>query len=107
MRVYISGPITGREQDAALRFEQAERAIHKRYRCETINPERIGRYAAMCAGLSQEDYMHLALAEMEICDAVYFMEGWQRSAGCKTEYAYAIARNMRFIDRDDTEEGDK
>ena len=97
MRVYISGPITGQEQDAALRFEQAERAIHKKYKCETMNPERVGRYAAMCARLKHEDFMQLSYTMMDLCDAVYFMDGWENSKGCKMEMDYAVTKPLKII----------
>lgn len=81
MRVYLSGPITG-TQGSRERFGRAERMFAERG-IAVVNPERT--LACMPEGLVHGDYMHVALAMLDICDVVYMMRGWRRSKGCKME----------------------
>ncbi|MBE5846219.1 MAG: DUF4406 domain-containing protein [Lachnospiraceae bacterium] len=90
MRIYISGAITG-TTDYEERFREAEKKLIKAGH-KVINPVKVN--GVMPDGATHEDYMTMSFAMMDICDAVYFMPGWQQSRGANQEYGYAIAKNM-------------
>lgn len=99
MRVYISGPITGHEENAETRFCNAAIDIEKKFGRETeiINPLLVGGAAAETAKLTHSEFMKISFTLMDLCDAVYFMDGWEKSAGCHQEWIYAQNRNMKVV----------
>ena len=86
-RVYLSGPITGTE-DYMERFAKAEKQLTEEG-FSVVNP------AKVCAQLPEdttyEEYMDVAFALLEACDAVYMLDGWEKSCGANREYGYATA----------------
>ena len=99
MRIYISGPISKRPNDALERFAAAKKDIIDTYgpEFEFIDPLDVGNAASINASLTQEDFMKLSFTLMEFCDSIYFMDGWQDSIGCKQEYIYAQNRHMTIL----------
>ena len=41
-----------------------------------------------------DDIMKADLAQLQRCDAAYFMSGWEKSEGCKREMQYCIDNNI-------------
>ena len=86
MRIYISGPITGRDWfESFSAFGDAERRII-RERHEAINPMAISLY-----GLSWDLYMRLAteiIGSGEV-DGIVMLRGWEKSKGAVIEYQWA------------------
>jgi hypothetical protein len=97
MRVYISGPITGHEEDAKERFRKTADYVMNIMDAETIDPELIGRAAAENADLDHEEYMEIAFTLLRMCDAIYLMPGWEDSRGCQMEKVYAENRGMKIL----------
>ena len=99
MRVYISGPITGQEDTAKDRFFKAQCDIWDAYgvTTEIINPHGIGERAAEYAELTHEEFMKISFTLMDICNAVYFLDGWQDSKGCQQEHIYALNTGMEVL----------
>lgn len=86
MRIYISGPITG-TSDYLLRFEAAEKLLKKRFPlAEIINPAEVCR--SLPESFSHADYMDICLTLLKKCEKLYLMNGWQRSEGCREEWAF-------------------
>jgi len=90
MKIYISGAITG-TTDYEERFAEAEEKL-KAAGYEVINPAKVGKM--LPENTTHEEYMKMSFALMDICEAVYFMPGWQQSRGANQEYGYAIAKSM-------------
>lgn len=86
MRIYISGPITGRDWfESFYAFGDAERRIIKEGH-EAINPMAISLY-----GLSWDLYMRLAteiIGSGEV-DGIVMLRGWEKSKGAVIEYQWA------------------
>ena len=88
MKVYISGAITG-TNDYMARFAAAEKHLtsigHK-----VFNPARIN--SQLPDGTSYEEYMNVSLCLLDMCSAIYMLDGWNESRGANREYGYAVAK---------------
>lgn len=95
MRIYISGPITGRDRNVTVEaFANAEAMLIKRGHI-VVNPLRIAEQ--LPEGSDWKDYMAADLPALFGCDAIYQLDGWRGSNGCKLENQAAIyARMQRF-----------
>lgn len=109
MIVYISGPITGVEDDNAPVFDFIEKKIKEVFQdelnLEVINPIRLGKSVrASFEDLSKvlkktiepkwEDYMRRCIAGLSNCTHILFLDGWENSKGAKLELQIAIALNI-------------
>lgn len=90
MIIYIAGPITGNE-NYSKDFANAEKILSANGRNTVLNP------AILPTGLSWEECMPVCFAMLDICDAVYFLEGWEHSRGARLEFERATKRGMRLI----------
>lgn len=95
MRIYISGPVTGRE-DYVERFTRAEMEIQEKFgeNAQIINPVQV---CAALPDMEYEEYMKLCLCLLDMSEAIYMLDGWQQSAGANREFGYALAKNMVII----------
>lgn len=88
MKVYISGAITG-TSDYMTRFAAAEGQLtclgHK-----VFNPAKIN--SQLPDGTSYEEYMNVSLCLLDMCSAIYMLDGWNESRGANREYGYAVAK---------------
>ena len=102
-KIFVSHPFTGNEKqnrsDAAgivanLRYEHPD--------MQFINPLEVFRpLGGWCP-----EYAILAACMNLIrqCDAVLQCDGWEKSAGCRAEAAFAIVNEIPCIDRDGLDE---
>jgi len=77
---YISGPITGVERYWEP-FMAAEEALVAAGHI-VLNP------AKLPEGMTKQQYMLINIAQITAADAVWFLPGWQSSAGARLERAY-------------------
>lgn len=77
---YISGPITGVERYWEA-FEAAEDALVAQGHI-VLNP------AKLPEGMTKQKYMQINFAQIDAADVVWFLPGWQSSAGARLERAY-------------------
>lgn len=90
MRIYISGPVTN-VLDYKEKFDQAEKYLKETYpNAEIINPTMI----VLPESCTHEDYMKIDFMLLDLCNAVYFMQGWEWSKGACMERGYAVARDL-------------
>lgn len=89
MRVYISGAISGID-DYGERFANAEKQlIGQGY--SVVNPASID--TVLPQDMTYEEHMTIDFALLDICEAVYMLQGWNKSCGANREYGYALAKD--------------
>ena len=89
MRIYISGPITN-VLDYKEKFERAEQDLKAKYPdSEIINPTVLEKLP-----LTYDEYMELDLRLIDMCGAIYMLNGWEMSKGACIEYGYALAKDL-------------
>ena len=95
MRVYIAGAIQG-VADYEERFAEAEYQIRAKGD-SPVNPAKIGRILEeTIAAPGWKDYMTVTSAYLHLCDAVYFIPGWEFSKGAVTERLQALKEGKEF-----------
>ena len=82
MIVYIAGPMTGYPDFNRAAFHLADALLTERGHI-VLNP------AHHPDGLTLDEYMHMDLPMIDICDIVYLLKGWELSKGANIEKAYA------------------
>ena len=90
MRVYLSGAITGTD-DYMERFAKAQMLLQNEGH-SVINPALVN--SNMPSDTTYEEYMNMSFTMLSMCDAIYMLEGWQKSCGANREYGYAYANDM-------------
>lgn len=93
MRIYISGPITN-APDYKERFSKAEQKLKAMHPdAGIINPAVLSELP-----LAYDEYMDLDLRLLDMCGAVYMLDGWEKSKGACIEYGYAIAKDLIVLE---------
>lgn len=89
LKVYIAGKITGFEgyrekfRAAADRLESRGHTV--------MNP------AVLPDGFEVHEYMRICYAMIDTCEAVYFLDNWQDSAGANREFDYALLNGKEVM----------
>ena len=92
MRIYISGPITN-TPCYINKFAVAEQKLKSEYpNAEIINPTVLDKLP-----LEYDEYMKLDLMLLDMCDAIYMMNGWEKSKGACIEFGYAVAKELIIL----------
>lgn len=92
-KVYISGGITD-VPDYRDRFLKAEtRLISQGF--TVVNPSRLN--LIMPEDSTWDEYMIVALDLLRMCDMIFMLPGWEKSAGARIEHDIAVKRNMQII----------
>jgi len=89
MKVYISGPMTGKEGMNFDSFRKAEERLKEEH--TVLNP------IALPEGLSYNEYMQIDMAMVSVADAIYLLEGWNESPGAMTELRHAISLKKKVL----------
>lgn len=92
MRIYISGPITGIDEnrcDVTFGFTAADLEIRGH---EPISPWHVAK--TLPKSFSYEDYMDIDMVLLKKCDAILMLDGWEESRGCTREFGYASRTDL-------------
>lgn len=96
MKVMISQPMPGIEVEEQRKAREKAKSILENaghYVLDTIwyKPSHISEDKMDLHYLSQ------AIETMANCDAIYLVEGWERSRGCNLERIIALQHNIRLL----------
>lgn len=96
MKVYISGPMTGKpDYNRAAFYLAAERLKRQGY---------IPKHTAwMVDDLDRADYMRNSIELMLTCDAIFLLNGWKDSLGAKVEKSIADVCGLQLMYEEDEE----
>ncbi len=97
MRIYIAGPITGRD-DYDERFKQAEVELKNLFpdSVRIVNPAYMVKTLESFSHREQVEYCFKLLGE---CDAIYLIDGWEESKGAQAEYGFATAKALKVMEQ--------
>lgn len=97
MRIYLSGRISG-NADAGVQFGRAHEEVRKRYPgADVFNPMGMLQMIGDDLHFDYDEFMHMDMAFLQLCDAIAMIPGWEESRGANREYGYAVGTGMRVI----------
>lgn len=85
-RIYISGPMSGYEDHNRDAFYEAERALNRLGAYYVVNPHTLH---GGVEDKSRASYMRADLAELDTCEYIYMLPGWECSRGARCEWMVA------------------
>ena len=92
MKIYISGPITGRPiKDAEEHFARKEFIL----KCPSVKPINPMKIKPFLGFENWYCYMITDVWALLKCDAIYMLKGWEQSRGAKIEKRIAEFMGMR------------
>lgn len=92
MKIYISGKISGIENEAFAIFEEAEKRLLELGH-EVVNPMRLNHDHDK----SWENYMKEDVKALCECDGVYMLSNWRDSKGAVIEHDLALNLKMKIV----------
>lgn len=90
-KVYIAGPMTGRDDFNRQAFNDAEARLYIYDKLTVLNP------AKLPDGLTKGQYMDICFAMIRAADAIYLLNGFEKSKGALAELAYAEKLELEVI----------
>lgn len=91
-KIYISGKISG-EKNYMRNFMDAENYLRSKGHCDIVNPTTIDNSQSEV----WQDYMRADIKAMMDCNAIYMIDGWERSRGAVLERSIALSLGYKEI----------
>ena len=95
MIIYLSGPITGSSDSAAV-FDRVRQELEEGG-VSVINPAGLNGVASDGV-LGYEDYMTIDKMLLSKAEALMLLPGWTRSRGCNRELGFAEALGLKIYE---------
>lgn len=99
-RIYISGPISGRDEKESREAFRRMREALEGLGYETVNPWDLAEKAG---GHRWADYVLNDLRALRDCDGLMQLRGWEGSMGCQTELSFALGLGIPIFQEWDVE----
>ena len=96
-RIFISGPMTG-VPDYIVKFTEAKLELVAAGYTDIINPAIVNN--SLIPILSYSELIEMCYKELDFCDQIYMLHGWENSKGANIELAYAKSKNMEVLFQD-------
>jgi nucleoside 2-deoxyribosyltransferase len=99
-RIYIAGPMENKP-DYKQNFNAAEQILSEDF--EVINPVEIAEsFVAQLAKANFDDIPYRVFFQQDInellhCDAIFMLDGWEKSKGARAEHAVAVALGIEIL----------
>ncbi len=91
MKIYLSGKITGIEEEAFAQFEAEELDLISKG-MEVVNPFKLPHNH----GKTHAEYLREDIKALCECDAIVMLKGWHFSVGANLEHTIAKAINLEI-----------
>lgn len=91
--VFIAGPMTGYHNFNCDEFNTEARILEERG-FTVLNP------AMLPDGLKHEQYLNITISMLEQADAVFLLNGWEKSRGATREFDRADELGLLFLYQD-------
>lgn len=95
MKIFISGPIRGKQDYNRPAFFEAERTLeqmgHAVWNPIKLHPRRPDDFTAL-------DYLHICYAMIDRSDMVVQLDGWRHSEGAMLEASYAESKGITVME---------
>lgn len=90
MKIYIAGPMTG--------YKDFNRPAFKAFALKlSLDGHVVLNPAVLPDGLTQAQYMDICLAMLRCAQAIYLLDGWEKSSGARAEKALAEKLALEII----------
>ena len=63
---------------------------------DTVNPARLNDI--MPKDATHGEYMRMSFELLDICDAIYMLDGWENSKGANQEYGFAKGKGIEIYE---------
>jgi hypothetical protein len=90
LKVFLSGKITDYPKYIS-HFGRMESYLKNYHHHIVVNP------AFLPIGMDYDDYMKICFACIDVCDAVFFLDGWENSRGSIMEMEYAKEKQKQIL----------
>ena len=100
--IYVAGPMTGHPNMNAEAFDRAQVQLEAAgwHVLSPADGDRQHGIDHSSGSMTAEEYMDAALRDLnmlDVCDAIYFLDGYEQSPGAKWEWAYAKKRRLTMF----------
>jgi hypothetical protein len=92
-KIYISGPITGCHLEDVYRRFSAWRDKLNADGYEAVIPTENG----LPPTATWEEHMQRDIQLLQGCDAIFMLDGWEKSRGCRIEFNIAVEAKIPII----------
>lgn len=98
-RIYIAGPMTGKEDMNRVGFRKAVDSIWETSKGTAIgfNPHQVGDMLGWTEKTPLSEIASVLLVDLCDCDAIYMLRGWEQSKGATAEHAVAKWIGLEII----------